>query len=157
MCELIMRLSKDQLDKIYADHNFFWILRNKWRDTDHCIDIDKAWHGIHYLFNQKARGGTRPAKWIIFGETPVRELDGGYGPAHYLTPSQVLEVNNHISNISLEELKKRYNPEEFWSARIYPTSWDESDWEYLLNYYTQLKTLYQKATDAGEYVLMVIG
>ncbi|KKL73149.1 hypothetical protein LCGC14_2077820 [marine sediment metagenome] len=157
MCELLMRLSKDQLDQIFMDHDFFWILRNRWRDTDHCIDIDKAWHGIHYLFNQSTKGGIPPLKWVVFGDKEGPDLDGGYGPAHYLTPFQVSEVNDQIKNITLEELKKRYDPEEFWAENIYPPCWDESEWDYLLFHYRQLKNFYQKAADEGEYVLMVIG
>ena len=51
--EIIMRLSKNQLDKI-LDDKYLGTLMEQWRDTDHCIDIDKAWHGIHYLFTNSA-------------------------------------------------------------------------------------------------------
>ena len=160
MCELVMRLSKVHLDEILADRSYFWTLTNEWRDTDRCIDIDKAWHGIHYLFNNSAWGGTSPTKWIIFGDISIPELDGGYGPARYLKPSQVSEVNKLLSNISVDEMRKRYDPNKFDSANIYPDTWlrdKEEAFKYLLRFYKQLKTLYQKAASAGEYVLMVIG
>jgi hypothetical protein len=158
MCELIMRLSKRQLNLILQDKNYFWTLRDEWRGTDHCIDIDKAWHGIHFLFTNSAWGGPTPAKWIIFGKTPIPEFEGGYGPAHYLTPSQVSQVSELLENTPIEELKRRYDSHDFFDADIYPNLlWDEEDEEYLLYHYAHLKTLYQKAAKAGEYVVMIIG
>lgn len=157
MCEVIMRLSKSQLDKILENDDYFWTLRNEWRDTDRCIDIDKAWHGIHFLFANQTWGGSIPERWIVFGETPIPEFDGGYGPAHYLTPSQVKKVNALLEDTSREELKEKYDPDKLYSADIYPSiSWDKDDEEYLLYHYDNLKTLYQKAAKAGEYVLMII-
>jgi hypothetical protein len=157
MCELIMRLSKAQLDRVLADHNYFWTLREQWRDTDHCIDIDKTWHAIHYIFTNRAWGGSAPAKWIIEGDTPIPELDGGYGSACYLTPAQVSEVNDLL--VSEEELRKRYNPRQLDAADIYPHTWyrdSDSEFEYLVYHYKNLRTLYQKAAEAKEYVIMFI-
>ena len=157
MCEIIMRLSKGQLDKILADDDYFWTLTNQWRDTDHCFDIDKTWQAIHYVFNWSEQGGSPPAKWIVYGDRPVPALDGGYGPARYLTPSQVAKVNELIESISIEELKRRYNSKRMRSADIYPPIiWDESEWEYFYFHYQHLKTLYQKAASSGECMIMVI-
>lgn len=159
MCELIMRLSKAQLDQILSDHDYFWTLREQWRDTDHCIDIDKTWHAIHYLFTNKAWGGPTPARWIIEGDVPIPELDGGYGPASYLTPDQVLKVNELLKNVPEEELRKMYNPRKLDSADIYPHTWyrdSNSEFEYLVYHYKKLRTLYQKAAEANEHVIMLI-
>jgi len=155
-----MRLSKSQLDQVLKDEDYFWALQNEWRDTDHCIDIDKAWHGIHFLFTNSEWGGPAPERWIIFGDTSIPDFDSGYGPARYLTPSQVLKVSDLLKSISIEELKKRYDPSKFDSANIYPHIWTrdkEEGLEYLLHFYSQLKILYHKAGEAGEYVLMIIG
>ena len=159
MCELIMRLSKAQLDQILVDHDYFWTLRNQWRDTDHCIDIDKTWHAIHYLFTNSEWGGLAPARWIIHGEIPIPELDGGYGPACYLEPSQVSKVNDLLKSVSEDGLRKMYDPHKLDSAGIYPNIWyreSDSEFEYLSHHYKKLRTLYQKAAEAEEYVLMVI-
>lgn len=159
MCELIMRLSKAQLNQILSDNDKFQDLEDQWRDTDHCIDIDKAWQGIHYLFNFSPWEGSPPAKWIIFGDIPIRSFDGGYGPARYLNPSQVSYVYQLMESISEDELKKRYDPVQFDKAEIYPTFWlreKEEAFEYLIRHYRQLKTLYQKAVVAGEHILMII-
>jgi len=158
MCELIMRLSKNQLEKIIADEGYFWTLRNEWRETDHCIDIDKAWHGIHFLFTNSDLDGSTAARWIIHGDTPILNFDAGYGPANYLIPSQVREVSNLLENTTIEDLKKRYNPDSFFNAGIYPAIWSGEDaLDYLLFYYSHLKNLYRKAAEEREYVLMIIG
>lgn len=145
MCELLMRLSKAQLEQILVDHDYFWTLSEQWRDTDHCIDIDKAWHAIHYLFTNSAWGGPIPAKWIIYGDIPIPELNGGYGPDCYLEPAQVSKVNNLLKDVSEDEFRKRYNPRKLDSTDIYPNIWyrdTDSELEYLLYHYKNLRTLY---------------
>jgi len=157
MCEMLMRLSKNQLNKILRNKDYFWTLWDEWRGTDRCIDIDKAWHGIHYLFAKSTWEGPTPERWIIFGDTPIPALDGGYGPARYLTPAQVKEVNALLEDTPREELSNRYDSDKLFKADIYPSfRWDEEDEKYLLYHYDQLKDLYQKAAKAGECVIMSI-
>lgn len=158
MTQLVMRLSKANLDKVLADPDYFWTLRNEWRDTDKCVDIDKAWQGIHYLFTKNAWGGPKPERWIIFGEHPIPKMESGYGQAHYLNPSNVAEVWDVLSNVSEEDLKNRFDPQTFDKASIYPHIWHEGDqaFDYLMHFYRELKTLYQKAAEESEYVMMSI-
>ena len=169
MCELIMRLNKVQLDKILLDNNYFWTLRNQWRGTDHCIDIDKAWAGIDFILGYSFIEGiidpdkkVIPPRWIIKGDTPIPEFDDGYGPAHFLTPSQVSQANELLQEVSEDKFRERYDPEVLDAAGVYPYVWHRDkgygqEFEYLLYHYKQLRNLYQKATESEEYVLMTIG
>ena len=61
----IMRLSKNQLDSI-LDDKYLGTLMEQWRDTDHFINIDKAWHGIHYLLTNNSWWGPIPARWTRY-------------------------------------------------------------------------------------------
>jgi len=149
----IMRLSKNQLDDI-LDDKYLGTLMEQWRDTDHFINIDKAWHGIHYLLTNSSMWGPIPARWTIFGDIKIPEFEKDYVRASYLKPSQVSKVNNFLSKIPEEEFKRRYNPNKFEAAEIYPDSWDNTDIDYLMIYFRKVKILYQKAADIGEYVLL---
>jgi len=45
------------------------------------VDVDKAWHGIHYLLTGQAEGGPRPLSLAVLGGGDFGTEDG-YGPAH---------------------------------------------------------------------------
>ena len=62
MCGTLIRISQVKYKEILADPDKFWNERG-----ENCIDIDKAWHGIHYLLTGTAWGGDPPASWVIFG------------------------------------------------------------------------------------------
>jgi Domain of unknown function (DUF1877) len=42
-------------------------------------DLDKSWHGIHYLLTGTASGGVAPVNFLVAGGRPVGKLDVGYG------------------------------------------------------------------------------
>ena len=159
-CEILMRLSVTQLYRLKFDEDYCLKLHTELRGTDLFIDIDKTWQGIHYLFNDSAWEGKPPARWIIYGDAPLHKFMGDSDSIYYLRPCQVFKVNKFLSNFSEEEIKKIYNNKNFRNADIYPGIWDnhdEEEFEYLLHFYRQLKTLYQKAAEAREYVVMEIG
>jgi hypothetical protein len=55
------------------------------------IDLDKAWHGIHYLLTGLAEGGPEPQSLAVFGGEEFGP-EVGYGPARFLTADQVRHV-----------------------------------------------------------------
>ncbi|MFV0388966.1 MAG: DUF1877 family protein [Pyrinomonadaceae bacterium] len=65
---------------------------------------------------------------ILFsGQLIDEEQDLGYGPAHYLTPEQVAELNNEISTITIADLKQNFDPKKMTEQEVYPTIWDEGE------------------------------
>src|SRR5687767_14577361 len=44
-------------------------------------DLDKAWHGIHYLLTGTAAEGGKPLDFLVSGGREVGNVDIGYGPA----------------------------------------------------------------------------
>ena len=43
-------------------------------------DLDKSWHGIHYLFTGKADESGTPLEFLVAGGASVGDEDVGYGP-----------------------------------------------------------------------------
>src|SRR5512137_2747770 len=67
-------------------------------------DLDKAWHGIHWLLTGSTDGGDEPFCFLMFGGEPVGDVDVGYGPARALTSQQVAAWSSALSGISRDEL-----------------------------------------------------
>ena len=117
MCGTLIRISQVKYKEILADPDKFWNERG-----ENCIDIDKAWHGIHYLLTGIAWGGDPPASWVIFGAGNASHLpDTGYGPVRFLHAKQVRKVAKFLGAISRDDLYKKYKPQILDKKRIYPS------------------------------------
>src|SRR5690242_14594616 len=62
-------------------------------------DLDKAWHGIHWLLTGSSEGGEEPLCFLLAGGEQVGDVDVGYGPARALTSSQVALWDAALSQI----------------------------------------------------------
>jgi hypothetical protein len=123
---------------------------------DDSLDIDKTWHGIHFLLTDNPWGGEEPLKFVIMGRHEIGE-DIGYGPAHYLTSEDVKAISQALSNISTEELKGKFDGNKMIKADIYPSIWEDEDaLEYLMGYYEALVEYYKDAAIKGNAMLVYL-
>lgn len=51
------------------------------------VDLDKAWHAIHYLLTGEADEVPGPLGFLVSGGAPVGAIEVGYGPARAFTSS----------------------------------------------------------------------
>jgi Domain of unknown function (DUF1877) len=108
------------------------------------IDLDRAWHGLHYLLAGSARETAGPRGYILGGHN-IGEVCVGYGPARALTSGEVAIFDDLLQCISSEELQKRFDAEALMRAEIYPEIWDraltgeEDVLGYLVEHFVQLK------------------
>jgi len=121
------------------------------------IDIDKAWHGIHYLLNEDGNGGDEPLCWAILGGDEIGD-DQGCGPVRILQPDLVKSIAGAL--IDESTFKSRYEPEAMEAAQIYPeTIWvrDGSEaLDYLAEYYRELVAFYLAAAERGDGIVLWI-
>ena len=120
------------------------------------IDLDKAWHGIHYLLTGRSEGGDPPHSLAVFGgEEFGPEVD--YGPARFLTAEQVRNVAEALSELSPAALARRFDPKDMEAKQIYPdVIWVRDGKEaldYALDNYQQLKLFYRDAAARGDAVI----
>jgi hypothetical protein len=87
-------------------------------------DLDKAWHGIHYLLTGTAWEGRMPLAFLLAGGRPVGEVDVGYGPARALTASETNAAHQALSRLADDELRRRFDPADMMRKKIYPEIWD---------------------------------
>jgi hypothetical protein len=118
------------------------------------LDVDKAWHGIHFLLTGTAWEGEPPLDFIVRGGQEVGE-DLGYGPARAFTSDEVKAIAAALRPLTREVLEQRFNPKEMMSLQIYPTIWDrprdeDDTLEYVLGYYDALRDFIEGAAKEGE-------
>lgn len=108
------------------------------------IDLDKAWHGIHFLLTGTNWAGDPPMNFLLDGGTQVGDIDVGYGPARAFHAAEVAAIDKAIQSISEEDLRNRFAPDKMMKEGIYPEIWDRDPEEddtlgYLLEYYSTLR------------------
>jgi len=159
-----LRIGQEELNSYLEDSS---LLENRIygegnEDDPNLLDIDKSWDGIIYLLTGK---GVQEADYsdpsglhrIIFsGQLVDADQDLGYGPAHYLTPDQVTDLNALLSKESRESLYGRYNPSGM--EQVYPDIWDEGDeaFEYLYVHFVELQGFYSQATKENQAIITFI-
>ncbi|MEU7904355.1 YfbM family protein [Actinoplanes sp. NPDC049118] len=122
------------------------------------LDLEKSWHGVHYLLTGTAWATDDGAGAAILGGDEVGE-DGGYGPARILGPERVRAVAASLDALNVETLRARFDPDAMAVADIYPLGWadiaDDFD-RCLAPYFIQLRDFYRSAASNGQAVLLAI-
>lgn len=129
------------------------------RDVQIELDIDKAWHAIHFLLCGHPWEGKPPLDFIVSGGIPVSE-DLGYGPARAFSSSELSEIAVALDPITSEELKSRFSAAAFNEHEIYPDIWDEPESEildrYVLEHFDRMKRFLQKANAEGKALIVYL-
>ena len=120
------------------------------------IDLDKAWHGLHYLLTDGADEGPLPLSLAILGGTEFG-AEMGYGPARFLETEQVAALAAALALVTPQELSQRFDPQDMEAKQIYPdVIWvrdgDEA-LEFVLDAFAQLQTFYADAAARGDAVI----
>lgn len=119
------------------------------------LDVDKAWHGIHYLLAGDTAEGQPPLANAVLGGTEIGD-DVGYGPARYLTVDEVRAVADALRDITPEKFRTRYVAAELLKNEIYPEIWNDADdgaIGYLTTWYEALRDYYIEAASKGRAML----
>ncbi|WP_445631520.1 YfbM family protein [Nostoc sp. DSM 114167] len=131
------------------------------RSDEHYFSLED-WHALHFLLTGESslEGDTQalpPLSNVVMGGTPT-QFEAGYGFVRYLTLEEVRDVANALSQISVEELKRRFNSTVFNEAEIYPNptpgGWEEEEIEPLFELYPKLVEFFQNAAKEGDIVLL---
>ena len=130
------------------------------KDPDRSIDIEKAWHGLHFLFTGTADEGDEPTCYLVRGG---EDLDDD-GQTRALRPDQVRRFAGYFSALTPAELERRYDPERMAELAIYPdriwmrpASSGESPLEWLLDCFSELREFMSRAAASGQGVIIDVG
>ena len=121
-------------------------------EQDGEIDLDKAWHGIHFLLTGSAWEGDAPLGYLVAGGEEIGDEDVGYGPARALRPAEVAGFDAALAAISLDDFRQRFDPKVMMEQQIYPEIWDRTPDDddtlgYLAEYFEVLKAFVRTSTE----------
>jgi len=124
-------------------------------------DVDKAWHGIHYLLTGSADEGESPWSFLVSGGREVGDVDVGYGPARVFTAKETRSIHDALASISEAELRSRFKPDEMTAKEIYPEIWsrgdpDEETIGYLVESFRLLRGFLQQTVEAEVGMVIVL-
>ena len=130
------------------------------RHSDHVVDIEKGWHGLHFLFTGTAFEGDEPACFLVRGGEDI----GDEGHVRMLTVEQTQRFSEFLATHTREQLAGRYNPRRMTELEIYPDAiWlraappEDSPLEWLLECFTNVQRFVAGAAAAGERVVIYLG
>jgi hypothetical protein len=88
------------------------------------IDLDKAWEPLNFLLTGTAMEGDEPACYLARGgeELAGDDLDEeqtGYSSIRALTLEQVAAFDRHLSSLTVDELRRRFDVNRMVELRIY--------------------------------------
>ena len=118
------------------------------------IDLDKSWHGIHYLLTKSAWEGQPPLNFLVLGGEKVGDIDVGYGTARTFRSDEVRNIHQALRPIDTETLRLRFDPADMIRIEIYPEIWDRDPADddmvgYCAEYFHDLKKFIARTAEAG--------
>src|SRR5688572_21836437 len=123
MIGCLRRLSPKDLERLKADPSLVVSFLGE-EDVDGFepfadLDIDKAWHGIHYLLTGSGWEGAPPLSFLVVGGATVGE-DRGYGPARGFSAEEVKPLAEALAPVTEDELRSRYDAKRMQREGRYP-------------------------------------
>jgi hypothetical protein len=115
------------------------------------LDLDKAWHAIHFVLNGARLGGAAPLDFLVAEGTPIGDVDVGFGPARALTSETVRQLDRALSSMEPNDFERRVNLSQLDEMAIYPGGWqrDGMDVNYVVRNYRALRELVARLSRDG--------
>jgi hypothetical protein len=120
------------------------------------LDLEGAWHGLHYIFTGTAWEGAPPGCFLISGGDEISDEDDS--PPRLLGPDQVRQFSNFLASISDEELARRFDAAQMTALDISPAIWDREEnpnpLDVLREGLRDLRTFVASAANRGEAIVV---
>lgn len=142
-------LHEDDHDELPAPPPLPWSERAE----DDTTDLDKAWHGLHYLFTGTAWEGEAPSGLLLNGGEQIGDVDVGMGPARALRPDDVRRFAEFLAPLDQGTLRDRFDPGKMVALDIYPARlWgsDDDPFGYLWEHFQVLRDFVAGAARRGD-------
>jgi|SoiMethySBSTD1v2_1073268.scaffolds.fasta_scaffold17387_12 hypothetical protein len=124
------------------------------------IDIDKAWHGLHFLLCGSATRDDWPFAFLVNWGRPIGDEDVGYGPARGFFSGEVKQISEALNQLDHARLETRFDPETMAREEIYPMIWAPEEaresLEYLLGYFDSMRGFINATAEADGGLLVYL-
>lgn len=122
-------------------------------EPENYIDLDKAWHCIHFMLTGSVDDNSGPLGSAVLGGVEIGD-DCGYGPARIIEPKQVDIIATALASIDENNFKSRYAPDAMQAADVYLADMCVRDGndalEYIVQNYHNLTAFYRDAARRGD-------
>lgn len=112
------------------------------------LNLDKAWHGVHYVLCGEAEPGATLLSQAVLGGAVIGDDDegfSGYGPPRYFPPEQVAALGQALSRPELEaEAAARFDAILMSQLGIYP-GFEASHADWVMDAFRRLRDFYVNA------------
>jgi hypothetical protein len=128
-------------------------------DGSEHLDIDKAWHTIHYVLAGDTWGGDFPYGFLVLCGSSVGDEDVGYGPARVFRSEEVARIASVVGQIDDETFRERFSVDRLKEAHVYPSfghASDEEEIPYFLSYFQRLRAFVQTAAQLKKGLIVYI-
>lgn len=125
---------------------------------DELIDLDKAWHAIHFLLTGDAWDASLP-QGALFAGDPVGGDPEVEPVARLLDPQTVKAFAGYLSAKPEDFVEQAFDFAALEAAEIYPEIWDRkdaTDIEYVAHNFRALRSFVQAAAAADEAIVQII-
>lgn len=117
-------------------------------------DLDKAWHGIHFMLTGTAWEGVPPLNFLMHGGAVIGDVEVGYVPARGMTAAEVKAVAGALAGIDEAFMRARFDPAQMTQLDIYPGIWDrdpaeDDSFDYCMEYFGEIRTFVTRAAERG--------
>jgi hypothetical protein len=120
------------------------------------LEIEKAWHGLHYVLAGTRWEPTAPPGNAVLGGTAVGE-DVGYGPARLMNAPEVDATAKALAALTTSEIRARFDGPAKAREQIYPRGWSaRSDAKWLVDAFVSVRDYFDEAAKAGFAMLLWI-
>jgi len=91
------------------------------------LDIDRAWHVLHFLLTGSADAEDHPLSFLAAGGRAISD-DLGHGPLRAFTPTQVQSLTDGLAQVMPEQLLEKFDPQRLEEECIHgwPEGWREA-------------------------------
>jgi hypothetical protein len=127
------------------------------------VDLDKAWHCLHYLLSGSARDGEGPLSFLLKGGAPVGDEElSEMGPARVFSPEDVSVIADALAHETRHTLRSRFDLKKLEKLDIYPGRWSElslgSDYDlgYYFGPFEELKRVLERGKAAAQGMIIWI-
>lgn len=174
ICATYYALSDDQLQacrtSIQGDAAVYYQLTGALYDTEHCMDLDKLWDGLHFLLtgctgydgkHYDGTGGKTPEQIALydgfFGRTDL--ADGLDMPIRVLDKARVADTVQALEKTDIDDLIRHMDLAVFDEKQIYPGYW-QHDADEMPDLFREafcgFKHFYKTALKNGRSILVAI-
>lgn len=124
MCGKLFMVSEATAEQLVDDATAILAFVAADEATDAELDLDKTWHGLHFLLNGSAWDGLPPLDFLVGGGREVG-VDLGSGQARLFDVGQVKAIDSALAGIAVDDLALRLDPAKLEEEDVYPNVWDE--------------------------------